>query len=207
MKLLQKFDKIISLGSNCFIKMFVEHIGIHEETNYFDYLGSSMWAVNELFMKNTFSEIFDNKDDFVNMQIFDCGDKFLVTNQKYYLRFKHDFKQKYEIYRPNPLTNFPKIKLSYQRRHQRMMEYLRSTTKKFLFMRFAEDYKHRTTIMKDENELSLLIKLSNYFQETYKSLSFTIMFLSPSHDTQFLRDERIVIIQIFVGIYQNTKHP
>ena len=59
--------KIISLGSNCYNKIYLNKIGIKRETNYFDYIGTSMWAINELFIMNKFKDVFSNKDNFINM--------------------------------------------------------------------------------------------------------------------------------------------
>jgi len=35
--------KLISLGYNCFPKRYTNDIGILQETNLFDYIGTSIW--------------------------------------------------------------------------------------------------------------------------------------------------------------------
>ena len=92
MSFIKKFNgKIISLGSNCFIKLFLNDINYKEETYFFDYIGTSMWSINEL-IENNFNDLF-NKDKFEKKQILFLGkDKYIY---QYYLRFKHDVKQNF----------------------------------------------------------------------------------------------------------------
>ena len=93
-KFFKSFDKIISLGSNCYIKMFLESHLIKKETQFFDYIGSSMWSINEL-LKNDFKGLYDYKN-FEKKHILNKGDIYIFTNNLYYLRFKHDFKQNFD---------------------------------------------------------------------------------------------------------------
>ena len=78
-------NKFLSLGNNCFIKKYLNTIQ-PGETNFFDYIGSSQWSINELFL-NDFANLF-NKEDYVNTKV--LTDYECVTHKHYYLRFLHD---------------------------------------------------------------------------------------------------------------------
>ena len=83
----EKYDKIISLGCNCFIKFFLKHIEYEQETHFFDYIGCPMWSVHEL-IKNNFSDVF-NIEEYKNEYTL-IGLPKIVTNSRYNLKFKHD---------------------------------------------------------------------------------------------------------------------
>jgi hypothetical protein len=84
-----KFKRIFSLGSNCYPKIFISKIlkSVSKETDFFDYVGTSMWSINSLLL-NDFAGIDDHKN-FVLMPVLEGGE-LIVVNTKYYLRFKHD---------------------------------------------------------------------------------------------------------------------
>jgi len=84
-----KFKRIFSLGSNCYPKFFISKIlkPLNRETDFFDYVGSSMWSINALLL-NDFAGLYDHKN-FAFMSVLE-GAPPVVINTKYYLRFKHD---------------------------------------------------------------------------------------------------------------------
>jgi hypothetical protein len=84
-----KFKRIISLGSNCYPKFFISKIlkPVNGETDLFDYIGASMWSINALLL-NDFAGLDDHKN-FGLIPVLE-GAEPIVTNTKYYLRFKHD---------------------------------------------------------------------------------------------------------------------
>lgn len=86
-----KFNSIISLGSNCYPKFFISRILKPEfgETQLFDFIGYSMWSINQLLL-NDFANL-TNPSDFEKIPILE-NEPSVVTNTKYYLRFKHDLK-------------------------------------------------------------------------------------------------------------------
>ena len=61
------------------------------------------------------------------MEVLTEGDKYIITHKKYYLRFKHDFKQNYQRYKIDSLTNlceydiFTSVKEKYIRRYKRFL--------------------------------------------------------------------------------------
>ena len=86
---LKKYDKIISLGSNCYVKFFLKHIKYDQETYFFDNIGSPMWSVCEL-IKHNFEDVLNFND--YNSEIINKGCARIVTNTKYNLKFKHDLR-------------------------------------------------------------------------------------------------------------------
>ena len=87
----RKFNSVVSLGSNCYPKFFISKILKPEygETQLFDFIGSSMWSINSLLL-NDFADL-TNPLDFEKIPILE-NEAPIVTNTKYYLRFKHDLK-------------------------------------------------------------------------------------------------------------------
>lgn len=85
------FTKILSLGFNCYPKFFISKVikPVYGETELFDYVGSSMWS-NNLLLLNDFAGLTD-KNNFALMPILE-GEPPIVTNTKYYIRFRHDLK-------------------------------------------------------------------------------------------------------------------
>ena len=187
--------KIISLGSNCYNKIYLNKIGIKRETNYFDYIGTSMWAINELFIMNKFKDVFSNKDNFINMEILTTKEnRYIITNKQYYLRFKHEFNK-------NNIDTYEKIKNSYERKYQRLFQYL-TTLKNILFIRYEEEH-HNRIIYKEysekykHDELHYLKELSLYFKKTFPSLNFNIIFLTSNiTDNKYLEDYNIMILYV-----------
>ena len=43
--LISKYDKILSIGSTCFVKKFMLSIGINQETEYFDYINTPNMSI------------------------------------------------------------------------------------------------------------------------------------------------------------------
>ena len=85
----EKFKRIFSLGSNCYPKFFISKIlkPSNRETDFFDYVGASMWSINALLL-NDFAGL-DDHINFALMPVLEGGEP-IVINTKYYLRFKHD---------------------------------------------------------------------------------------------------------------------
>ena len=205
----RNYSNIISLGSNCFFKMYISYLKINQETNYFDYIGSSMWAIVDLFKNNELDKVFNKKEDFENMSIMSKGDdKFIITNRKYYLRFKHNFKQDYKNFTNTSLKGdelFNNVKESYKRRSERLINQFSnfdSNSKPILFLRYEEDNDYRIIHddYKDKNiksELDYLIDFSNLLKKKYENLKFHILFFTTNQkENVFLKDENIILINI-----------
>lgn len=205
----RNYSNIISLGSNCFFKMYISHLKISKETNYFDYIGSSMWAIVDLIKNDELDKVFDKKEDFENMRIMSKGDdKYIITNRKYYLRFKHNFKQDYQNFTNTSLEDdklFNNVKESYNRRSERLINQFNnfdSNSKPILFLRYEEENDDRIIHeeYKDKNkksEFNYLIEFSNLLKIKYKNLKFHILFFTTNQkENLFLKDENIILINI-----------
>ena len=87
-----KFNKILSLGSNCYPKFFISRIlnPPYGETELFDYIGTSMSSINQLLL-NDFDGLYE-PSNFALIHTLE-GEGPMVTNTKYYMRFIHDLKK------------------------------------------------------------------------------------------------------------------
>lgn len=201
--------KIISLGFNCFIKMFTNDIGIKQETNFFDYIGTSMWAINKLF-ENNFANLF-NEDDYENLKI-QTDNLIVITNKHYYFRFLHDFKNNTNINLikcnidkiidqkiiDDVKVQFYKFKEVYERRIIRLKDLL-IKEKKILFIRLEETMHKR--IIYDEYksyfekpELDYIIDYSKMIKINYPNLHFKIIYISKIHDNKYMIENNLIIL-------------
>jgi hypothetical protein len=201
--------KIISLGFNCFIKIFTNDSGIKQETNFFDYIGTSMWAINKLF-ENNFANLF-NEDDYENLKI-QTDNLIVITNKHYYFRFLHDFKNntninliKFNIDKTidqniidDVKLQFNKFKEAYERRIIRLKDLL-IKEKKILFIRLEETMHNR--IIYDEYksyfekpELDYIIDYSKMIKINYPNLDFKIIYISKIHDNKYMIENNLIIL-------------
>jgi hypothetical protein len=207
--------KIISLGYNCFIKKYMIDIGISQETNLFDYIGTSMWTINKLF-ENDFKDLF-NLEEYEKIKILvnDSTYNNVVVNKRYYIRFMHDFKNpslpsinsKFSVLKnfnydimDDVKIKFKSFKETYERRINRLKKLL-IDEKKILFIRFEEPMNNR--IIYDEykknferSELNNIIDYSTMLKINYKKLEFKIIYLSNTHETKYLKENNIIILNI-----------
>jgi len=178
--------KILSLGYNCCVKKYIDTIAKKGPTNLFDYIGSSMWAINKLF-ENDFQDLFDI-NMYKNMEIIPNYN--VITNEKYYFRFLHDLKT---------MDNFKKFKESYKRRIIRFEEELNNKNK-ILFIRLEEPRQDR--IIYDQykeyfqkNELEYLKDFSTIIKTKIPKLNFKIIFISETFETSILEEHNILILK------------
>jgi len=92
---IEKFDSVCSLGYNCYIKFYFNSRKMNQETQFFDYIGTSVWSIIDL-LNNDFDGMFD-KSNYKIMNVMKTGDdnQFLVVNEKYFIRCKHEFKKNF----------------------------------------------------------------------------------------------------------------
>lgn len=134
---------VVSLGFNCFLRKYMnEFLSIRQETHFFDYIGSPMWAVCEL-IENDFADI-DDAAEYQAMQV--TTSETLITNKRYYLRFKHDFTA--VEHQTGNMDTLPDCIAKYKRRAERFKNLLRSS-KKILFVRLKEETKDRIFLPHD----------------------------------------------------------
>jgi len=188
-----KYDKIISLGSNCFIKFYLRHIKYEQETHFFDYIGSPMWSVYEL-VKNGFSDVF-NIDEYKNEYTI-IGQPEIVTNSRYNLKFKHDLStDKFKF-----LDQFDEFREKYIRRIERFQDLLTKSSESVLFMRFEEMMENRIVncSYKEQNKISEYeyIKLfSQHLRSNFPQLKFKIIFISKTRNDEVDDENNIVTIR------------
>jgi hypothetical protein len=196
---------LISLGYNCNIKKYIDSIRPNIQTQFFDYIGTSIWGINELIMHN-FTDIF-NIDDFIKIRT-NIRYNEIITNKKYYIRFLHDLKNiennKNKIFNYNNAihvckkNNFDECKEKYERRSQRFIEMLNSSNK-ILFIRLQEDVKCiiENDIIKNKikkSELEYTFELSNTLKNMYPKLEFLIITISKENN-QYYKDNNIIVIK------------
>ena len=188
--LTEKYDKVISIGYNCFIKIYLRHIKHEQETHFFDYIGSPMWSVYEL-VKNGFTDLF-NIDEYKNEYTI-IGQPEIVTNSRYNLKFKHDLSA------DKFLDEFEEFKDKYSRRIKRFHDLLMSS-ERVLFMRFEEIKKNRIVncAYSEQNKISEYeyIKLfSKYLRSNFPQLKFKIIFISKTRNDEVDDENNIVTIR------------
>ena len=193
-KFLKSFDKIISMGSNCYVKMFLDSHMSKKETQFFDYIGSSMWSINEL-LRNDFQGLYDYKN-FEKKHILNKGDKYIFTNNLYYIRFKHDFKQNFNsnINDIKEDLKFSEFINKYKRRQNRFIELLNSK-ETILFIRYEEDNKDRVKYYEEKDELEFIYEFMKIVKT--KNLNKKFFFILLSHNKSLEdKDNNLLVIRI-----------
>jgi len=190
---IKKYDKIISLGSNCYVKFFLKHINYEQETYFFDNIGSPMWSVCDL-INNNFDDVLNFND--YNSEMIIKGSARIATNKKYNLKFKHDLR---DLRGGCNGVEFVKFKETYNRRIKRFQDLLLSEHN-VLFIRF-EEIKENRIINKsydEKNKISELeyIKLfSEFITTNFPNLKFKIVFISKTWGNKVDETNKIVIIK------------
>jgi len=191
---MESFDQYLSLGSNCYIKKYLQLIKKTGETQYFDYTGTSVWSIIDLFNKN-FKDMYNPK--LIEKIKIVTNKESMVTNTKYYVRLLHDFDHKKDTLTENDIKAFVD---KYQRRQKRLYEILMSKSK-ILFMRLEQDNKNRIFydryINKNVNvndELTDLKTLSDLFKNKFPKLQFAILHINYNNNRVFDLDHNIVSV-------------
>lgn len=181
-KILNLFNNIqvISLGSMCFVKLFLDKIGLKQETHFFDWIGSSLWSIS-LALENNFEELLD-RNQLSYMHILNKEDEYVWTHAKYYLRFKHDFKQTYKKQTNDIKENeWNDFKNKYERRYLRLFSTLQNNNN-LIFIRLEEIKENRINypqydIHKIHNDIEETINISNWLKTYNPNLKFKIIFI------------------------------
>ncbi len=201
-ELISKFDNVISLGYNCYTKLYLNKIGMEQETHFFDYIGTSTWSIIDMF-KNNFEGVFDPNEYKITQVMFKGPDKYLVVNQKYFIRCKHEF--------PKSLENENELRINklelkdflekLERRKERFLNMLRND-KSLLFIRYEEDPYGRIPFHNYDEKYKVPIvenlkQIINIFQSFNSKKKIYIMDLSyKHHKSEFLKDSNIIKIKM-----------
>ncbi len=177
--------KMISLGFNCYIKIFLNKMKIEQETQFFDWIGSSTWSIR-LLLENNFENLLQ-KENLKYLQTIQKENEYVWTDELYYLRFKHDFEQTH-LKETKQITHqeWKEVKDKYERRKDRFIQILQEyekNQKPLLFIRLQEDFDERIyldhhILIQKEDEINDLLWISNWIQNQYPNLIFKIIFIS-----------------------------
>lgn len=189
---MDKITRHISLGYTCTPKLYLYHINqAGEQTHIFDWVGTSMWSINEL-VSNGFQEMTD-LTQIVKMKVITDQPE-MMTHKKYYLRFFHDFGKHLDKISPETWTDF---KEKYERRIPRFYELLQSH-ETILFWRLEEKINDKRIIYDDfqdkfqTTELEELTKFSQYLQNNYPGLKFHILYFNYEKDQEYDKENKII---------------
>ncbi len=196
--LLKNNNQIISLGSSCFTKRFIDFLGIKQETHFFDYLGTKGWSIHQL-LQNDFKDLFD-KNDYVNLRILSKGDEYTITNKKYYINFKHDFPQTFkEITHPIHISQYQNVFSKYERRVNRFKNLINNIENKILFIRIEQ---RSDRVIRDEDseknnlgELYFCKEFMKLFKEKNKNI-FLLFFYSHIDKDTYFPDENLIVLKL-----------
>lgn len=188
----------ISLGWNCCIKRVIQEIfKVKKETQFFDYLGTPMWAINKLF-ENDFENFGDLKF-YETRQILSTFSN-LKIHKDYYIRPMHDLDDKIRN-KPKNTKNFGE---TYLRRKNRLYDYLNSG-KKIMFMRLEENMVDRKIYDEYKNFYSIkesehLVKFSKIIKEKF-CCEFYILFFT-TEENRIDKNNNIIFINIPIETFK-----
>ncbi len=197
-----KYDEVISLGNNCYAKMYTErYLHISKETDFFDYIGSPMWSIVELF-KNDFTNLY-KKEEYEMLQAWIDASASYVTNTRYNLKFRHDF-----VDYPIKETTFIHFKNKYERRKIRLMNKIRNL-KKILFIRLEEQITNKNILEKfkdnyKDNEYEYIKEFIREIKGINPKLEVTVIYLSPKFKNNYIKEDNIITLEC--DIYQRGEN-
>jgi len=189
-------NNLLSIGYNCFFKKFIkEKLMYKKETQFFDYIGTSMWSINELLL-NDFDNFF-NSEYYKKIQIKTNEDSNFLSHTKYYVRFPHDLIDiKFNNNYNSPyFINFIE---TYQRRKTRLYNFL-TNCNKVIFLRLEEDNDERILYPEYEEkikktEFENLIIFTEIIKKKFCNLNFVVIFVSHSLETNIDDTNNIIIL-------------
>lgn len=190
-KLFEKYD-LISIGHNCFPKKYIKNKIKDTEYLFFDYIGTPMWSVCELF-QNDFTNLFDY-GDYNKLQIYDNQMQMTMTNSKYYIRFTHDLDtNNFNEYLFNEFVK------KYMERIKRLYDILNNKIN-VVFIRYKEIHTNRIMhekyhIKYSKTEYEYLIDFSNTIKQKFPNLKFKILFISSDDNDFYDSTNNILIIK------------
>lgn len=169
----------ISLGYNCFVKKYCDdQLQRKQETNFFDYVGSPMWAVEQLLCDNfkcfeaaTVAD-FEMFESVLNL--------WTLTHMQLYLRFRHDYRCT-ATEQTLSAKAVEAVIQKYNRRAKRFLHHLEHK-KRICFLRLSENMHKRKTLVHDEqvrcSEVTHLNNISRLFEERFPQMQCHFVLLS-----------------------------
>ena len=138
-----------------------------KETQLFDIIGTSMWSINQL-IENRFEGILDSRlfKDLVHKE----GDKPIVTNTRYNLRFKHDLEKAMQS---RSLSFQAKV----NRRIPRLEGIFRSA-KQLVLIRYQEIQTRRIQHGPITDERAELYRFTTLLRSHYHQQNYVIIYIT-----------------------------
>ena len=175
-------------------------MGLHQETQLFDYIGTSAWSIQMLLEKG-FQRFF-HFPAYSYMRVLEKGDQYMIVHRDYYLRFKHDFLQSYqrETYHLGE-KDYHQFQKKYQRRIPRFFETIRDpSSSKILFLRLEEynpDRVYYQEYKREESEVEQMLALCQSFKTLFPEKNITTLFLtSQVQESQWYQDENLYLLSM-----------
>jgi hypothetical protein len=170
-------DIVMSLGSDCYTRFFLNGLYGKKETQLFDYIGSSMWSINDM-IEADFEGLTDVSHYRVRTII--KGAPSMPVHERYNLRFLHDGRVITHNRRRCTLNKMFTDKLV--RRAQRFKETITSARNP-LFVRVQE----KTGILwqpKDfpADEMSEILRFRELIRTKYGVTQCTIVYVNRDYD-------------------------
>ena len=176
------------------MKRWTEYVGVSQETNFFDYIGTRAYSLYHLFDRD-FKGLFDYQKYGI-MRILQTPPGTFVSHHTYFLSFAHSFPG-------NNLTPFAfqRFASQYTRRLGRLKEILRGG-RPALFLRLEEskdryDDPYYRDMSSGIGELEYLQRFSRLVMEKYPKLDYKILFVNslPEYtEPTYLKEDQIIMI-------------
>jgi hypothetical protein len=186
----------ISLGANCFSRMYIETIykGSYPRLP-FDYVGSPMWGINKVIESNFNG--FASKDNIDAIELYKDSTCLYLVNRDSMIAFLHDHKN----HTNKSLTTlsvkeYSKVEDDYSRRIARWNSIVKAGSK-LLFFRLPRNTKNRIEFDEDNNnhsEKEALETFSKYMKA--KGVEFRILHFTYYEPQHFDPDTQIIYIAI-----------
>jgi len=206
-----QFDCIMSLGSSCAPKRYIDKYIATGETNVFDYIGTPrMWSINSL-LENRWASIADpDLMQRLRLHTFNILRMVpsLITNTRYYIQFAHD------AHRTEDVTK-EEFQAKIKRRTDRFDAKMRSA-KRILFIRQKGDL---STTSQRKYNMNIITPLNegkpteeeamNQFIPLVKSIygcpSVTMIYLNDERDG-WNEDKTILSVKCDINMNYTTSH-
>ncbi len=205
-ELIKKYDDVISLGNNCGLKMyFSKYLDISKETDFFDYIGTPIWAIVEL-LKNDFNNLL-NKNEFIYRQNFVDNSGCCMTNARYDLKFRHDFpkltKEKISEYKIKD-NEFNYFKEKIIRRKNRLKSKI-TNLKKILFIRLEEQLTNKIIPEKfiekyRETEYDYIKEIIIELKKINPKLEVTVIYLTKKLKNNYIKEDNIITLECDINM-------
>lgn len=178
----------VSLGANCFSRMYLEKIYKKSYPRLpFDYVGSPMWGINEAIEADF--KGFASKQDIAAYKIYENSESEVLTNSRYLISFLHDHKHiRISDEKYNQVEN------DYSRRIQRWKHLIEGESK-LLFFRLMRSEQNRIQYIQGKpSEKEALEQFSRAMKT--KNLNFRILYFTYEQPNWYDPESQIIYVNI-----------